>query len=66
MSVLKLTFREYLDSQEANPEFIAAVQENLPDDKRVIDSMKLFSYDTEMEKVKEKALVLLNAKKKSI
>lgn len=58
MSVQKTTFREYLDALEENAEFLEAVQENLPEDKRLIGA-KVFSYDTEMEKVKEKALLLL-------
>ena len=55
MQLMKTTFKEYLDKLEKNPEFVSEIQAALPDDAKSIPA-KIFSYDSEMEKVKEKAL----------
>lgn len=66
MSILrKKNLKEYLDDIETDSEFLNELLEGLSDEKAK-EKVKLFGYDSEMEKIKENASAFLMKKKKHI
>lgn len=56
LGIMKTTFREYLDGLENNKEFLQELMKDLTEEGISRKTDKIFSYDTEMDKLKEKAL----------